>query len=86
MVAGAAVVQDETGDGVAEQSLQGAVGDDQPGLVGGDGAVADEFAGVVGAEQDGVGDDDLDVWFAAVPGAVGTIQRRYGLLRTGGST
>jgi hypothetical protein len=58
----------------------------QPGPVGGDGPVAEEFAGVVGAEQDGVGDDDLDAWFAAVPGAVGTIQRRYGLLRTGGST
>ena len=50
LVAGAAVVQDEPGGGVAEQSLQGAVGDDRAGLVGGDGAVADEFAGVVGAE------------------------------------
>ena len=47
---GWAVVQDGPGGGVAEESLQGAVGDDHSGLVGGDRAVADEFAGVVGAE------------------------------------
>ena len=66
MVSGASVVQQGSGDGVAEQSLQGAVGGDHSGLVGGDGAVADEFAGIVGAEQHGVGDDDLDLWSASL--------------------
>jgi len=49
LVSSAAVVQDDPRGGVVQQSLQGAVGDDGSGLIGGDGAVAGEFARVVDA-------------------------------------
>jgi len=60
-VPGAAVVEQGAGQRVGDESAEDSVGGDESCLVGGDRAVSDKFAGFVAAEQDGVGDDDLDV-------------------------
>jgi len=60
-VPGAAVVEQGAGQRVGDESAEDSVGGDESSLVGGDRAVSDKFAGFVAAEQDGVGDDDLDV-------------------------